>query len=374
MYILLSGAKKNIGDFIITDRSIRLLENLIPNFEYKKYMNNTNLDTIIEEVNNSEGLILLGGPGYHTAMYDNIYKLTEILDDIKVPIYPLGLGWTGFPGDQATLNSYKFNENTKLLLSKIENNVGLSARDYLTKQVLHNNGYKNVYMTGCPVWYDVNYIGLDFIPPQKLKRVVFTPPQNKLYRNQSMKLMKELKKIIPNSHLFCVFHRGIDKDENLVQNGENKNNRIIAEYANKLGYTVIDAAYDLNTISFYSEADIHIGYRVHGHLHFLSQRKPSYLIHEDGRGRGMSDALNHKGYDAFRRTLISYPLEKISNLRGINRLKKAVFKSNNEIIDEILRDLQNDIENNWIRHSGVFEVIDKNFDVMKNYIQKICKK
>ena len=83
---------------------------------------------------------------------------------------------------------------------------------------------------------------------------------------------------------------------------DRRNNRGIQAAALREGYEVVDTSYDLERIRFYDECDLHVGYRVHSHLYFLSQRRPSFLLHEDGRGRGMSSALNVVGVDAFERT------------------------------------------------------------------------
>ena len=45
---------------------------------------------------------------------------------------------------------------------------------------------------------------------------------------------------------------------------------------------VIDVSYDEKKIDMYLDFDLHIGYRVHAHIYFLSKSKPSILLHEDG--------------------------------------------------------------------------------------------
>jgi len=41
----------------------------------------------------------------------------------------------------------------------------------------------------------------------------------------------------------------------------------------------------------YEDFDLHIGYRVHAHLYFLSRRIPSILLSEDVRGSGQAKSL-----------------------------------------------------------------------------------
>ena len=91
-FVTLTGAKKNIGDFLITDRCEKLLAKIKPEYELIKFLHWESLDDKLEIINGSCGIIIFGGPGYQQSMYPDVYKLTKNLDDIKVPIIPLGLG------------------------------------------------------------------------------------------------------------------------------------------------------------------------------------------------------------------------------------------------------------------------------------------
>lgn len=156
-----------MGDFLITNRAIALLEHIAPEYDFIirphwKEFNN------IEFVNNSEGIIILGGPGFQMNMYPVVYKLVNNLNNIKVPIYTLGSGWYGRPGDETTEKLYHFSNSSRELINRIEHTyAGISCRDYQTERVLKNNGYSNITMTGCPVWYDLKSIGKQFVPPKK---------------------------------------------------------------------------------------------------------------------------------------------------------------------------------------------------------------
>ena len=67
--------------------------------------------------------------------------------------------------------------------------------------------------------------------------------------------------------------------------------RAIATVARSLGYEVLDASSQLAKINRYLDLDLHVGYRVHAHLDFLSRRYPSILIAEDVRGEGQQTSL-----------------------------------------------------------------------------------
>jgi len=374
MYIVLSGAKKNIGDYLITERCKRLLKKHRPEHELIQLPHWKTLDNKIDTVNESSGIIIMGGPGFQKYFYPNIYKLMPDINDIKVPIIPMGLGWKGFPGDHITLKKYKFSNKSLKILKKINKNTKyISCRDYLTKKALIQNGLTNILMTGCPVWYDINSIGKEMERPEKVKKIIYTPAQRPIYRQQSIDIMALLKKIFPANDLYCSFHRGISSSDEFTPKTENENNLILKKEAEKLGFRTIDTSHDLNKLKLYDKCDLHVGYRVHGHIFFLSKRKPSILIHEDGRGKGVSDALNVKGIDAFERTIYNQIAEKISVPKlsgGINKIFSEIIPNTN--ILELLEDyLTEEIENGFLRFSGVGKVIDSHYTIMKKFLKSL---
>jgi len=149
MYIVLSGAKKNVGDYLITERCKKLLKRYRPEHELIQLPRWRSLEKRIDEVNKSSAIIIMGGPGFQKGFYPNVYKLMPNINDIKVPIIPMGLGWKGFPGDYKTLKNYKFTKSSLKVLKTInERTKYISCRDYLTKRALERNGLRNILMTG----------------------------------------------------------------------------------------------------------------------------------------------------------------------------------------------------------------------------------
>jgi len=96
MIVLLTGAKKNVGDFLIADRAKKLFSQFVDK-DIVELDRTLSLDGELEIINNSRGLVLCGGPAYAERMFPGIYPLVSNLDDIKVPIIPFGLGWNGRP-------------------------------------------------------------------------------------------------------------------------------------------------------------------------------------------------------------------------------------------------------------------------------------
>ena len=344
MYTLLYAALKNMGDFLIYDRSKALLRKHKGMQDYLElHSRRESLDSRLDEVNATKAVIICGGPGTVWNMYPRTYPLASNLDDIKVPIVIMGSGWYGVPGDDATLEQYGFNVSTKGLFEKIRrqgSNIGV--RDYLTESALKNNGITNVTMTGCPSWYDLEHLDDDFEAPAAIKTVVFTPPARRIFQEQAVQVMKVLPKLFPWARLVCSFHRGIEADEQTPQEDARWMGQL-ALTAGELGYEVMDTSYGLEKVSFYEECDLHVGYRVHGHIYFLAKRKPSFLIHEDGRGRGASEALGLPGIQGWERTLAGKVAAKVrdphfSTLLGTRALDMRARKATVNELEEYIKD------------------------------------
>jgi hypothetical protein len=102
-----------------------------------------------------------------------------------------------------------------------------------------------------------------------------------------------------------------------------------------LRYRTVNAAYDLSKISFYRECDLQVGYRVHAQINFLSMRKPSLLLCEDGRGDGLSRTLGLEAPAAY------------NNPRAIAQIK---FQ------------LRNDLQQAFRRFAGIINKIDATYE------------
>jgi len=341
MIVLLSGEKKNIGDFLITERARKLFAHLLDD-EIIILDRFKNLESDIDLINSARFIVLCGGPAYASNIYKGIYPLVKDLRKIKVPIIPFGLGWCGRPSNP---NEFRFNADSKMLLDNIHSTIeNSSCRDDITASVLKNCGYNNVTMTGCPVWYDVESIGKEFDIKNSIKKIVFTTAADPKLIKQTYLLIKSVNKYFPDAEITMSYHRGIFPDKHTT-------------YRATIGYLLMygvaklvnrrikikDVAYKLEKLDFYDDCDFHIGYRVHAHLYFLSKRLPSMLINEDGRGKGMVQTMG-------------LPIFNIED-------KDVVAK-----VDRKLREYK---ENNFNSFIEIGKYIDKQYNVMKGFIKHL---
>ncbi len=290
MYILLSGAKKNAGDFLIFNRAKSLLEEHL-NDDFTVIKRWEKLDDKLDLVNSSRGIIICGGPGYRRNFYRATYPLTDPLEKLEVPVIPFGLGWSGKP---INMEEFQFTEESLNAVKYIHSKIEVSSvRDILTQKLLARHSLKNVVLTGCPAWYSIPDIEKEFIPPTKVKKIVITTPAQIGYAYQTLRVFHLIRRTFPDAEVLCSFHRGIKRDQ-FTKRRYGYTYGFLATYAKRLGFKVHDVSFGSDKIEDYRDYDLHVGYRVHSHIYFLSIRKPSFLLHEDGRGKGLSLTLNNK--------------------------------------------------------------------------------
>jgi len=364
MYVFLTRPFKNVGDFLIAEKGRDLLKHHKPEHELKEFHSAESLDDKVEILNESELIIINGGPGYRSHMYPKVYPLVNDLSELDTPIAILGSGWKSFPGDEISVNNFSFTKKSKKLLELINKNNYLSCRDYMTQRVLENNGFSSVKMTGCPAWYDLDNLGNDLYVPNEIEKIVFTTPAKKFYLRQSINVMKILKDLFPDVERYCSFHRGIRADEHTSKKKE-KFYLQIKERAEQMNYTVKDTSYDTSKIEFYKDCDLHVGYRVHGHLYFLAHRLPSLLIEEDGRGRGANESLGLPRLPGWNRRIKIVNkgkyLKKITN--------NSLFISSNKFIPDMVKNLlKEEMENDFRRIQQSVKIIDSTYEDMKEFV------
>ena len=361
-YILLTGAKANVGDHLIVSRAKQLLKEHIPNIQFTELPRWESLDQHLSEVNASQGIILCGGPAYQPHLYPGIYPLVGDLEKIKVPIIPFGLGWKGSPGDERTVREYRFTASSLKLLKRVHEDCKFtSCRDYLTKRVLQRHGFSNVIMTGDPAWYDLNYLEDEIVPPCEIRTIALSVSAGTIYQDQCVDLANHCKKMFPEAKIVCTFHHGWTKTEHVpagfAQELRSLRKKLLAE-----SFEIVSLASDLQRMErVYDEAEIHIGYRLHAHLYFLSHQKPSFLLEEDGRGRGASEALELRGVPAWSRAACDSLLAKLpigKRMRFVaRRVLNTGLKPSGDAIEEIMAMVQEEVSNEFSRFQHLPQTI-----------------
>lgn len=375
-YVLLTGGKNNAGDFLIIHRAKILLSKLRPD---REVVNLNAWESFNEEkleiVNNSKALILTGGPALQKNMYPGVYALTADLNKIKIPIISLGIGWKSKSGNWEDISNYKLSNRSQQLIDRLaESGYTSSVRDYHTMHVLEDYGMSNIVMTGCPALYDLNSIGKP-IRVDTINKINFSLGvgfvESRNMENLVKNILLKLKEYFSGKNLSVKFHHSIDKNFLKTPDANKELYKKNIEFTNWLD--TINIRYEdisgsaKNLIDVYSEADFHIGYRVHAHIFMSSISKPSVLIAEDGRGKALKSLLGGVILNGFTKRKDSY-FDKIANKIG---LPWDRYKVDDNLGELISRTIDSELKNDMPRLKSVRSNIDLHFKVMERFIKQL---
>ena len=376
-YVLLTGSKNNAGDFLIKHRAKALFAQERPDRDIVDLnawepLNKERID----QVNNANALILMGGPSLRYDMYPEIYRLTDDLAAITTPVTLMGVGWKSMTGRWQDSYCYPFSDRSIQLLKKAEGSgLPLSVRDYHSLNSLRFNGINNAIMTGCPAYYDLHAIGHTPQTPRRIASIGFSLGVSFVQSAQMEKHMKQqilaCRKHFEDADFKVLFHHSLEPDATEAAYGRSRfeHLRRHRQFANwldseQISYRDISGSAQ-NLIETYTEVDLHVGYRVHAHIFMNSIGKLSLLLSEDGRAKGSQGAIGGMvvdGYDSLRDSFSARVLRKLTG-------KPERYLANKHATDEMLFMLDYELSSGGQRTLTANAAIHQNIRQMKRYLQ-----
>tara|TARA_B110000483_G_scaffold216959_1_gene268960 strand:- start:894 stop:2039 length:1146 start_codon:yes stop_codon:yes gene_type:complete len=376
-YVILTGSKNNAGDYLIKYRAKQLFSDLRPD---RKIIDINGWEQLNTEklaiINQSKALILMGGPALIKNMVPKVYALTNNLEDIKVPIIMMGTGWKSQRGNWEDTYSYPLNVKTSSLLKKIDNSgYQSSVRDYHTLNAIRFNGFNNFLMTGCPAYYDRDFINTE-LQLKEVSKVAFSLGVAFIESPSMEKLMKEnilaCKEKFFDKEFEVVFHHSLDRKKFKLDYKSSprhviKHNKF-ADWLESEGIRYVDISGSAeNLINYYSNVDLHIGFRVHAHIFMNSISRKSILVSEDGRAKGVKGAIGGvvlDGYSYFKEAFMA---------KIFNRLFPFYdrFIANKFLTMELLSEIDYEKVVNFNRFKCARMQVDKNYLLMHQFLMQL---
>ncbi len=353
-YVLLTGGKNNAGDFLIKKRAISLLSQYrqdrgIVDFDGYQALDENKLSIM----NGARAVLLTGGPALQKNMYPNIYRLRKNLKDIKVPITAFGIGWHSAQGGWCNTHSYEISGPSLELLQRIKRDgLPVSVRDYHTENVMNSLGLDGIMMTGCPALYSSK----SEQPNEgagKHKKIAFSlgvafKNSPAMYKQMQSVLLGLLGKY-GKECVEVVFHHGLEKGGLSVLGVTKRLNKVqmrFLSWLDDLNITSIDISGSAdNLIDYYSNVDLHIGYRVHAHIFMSSIGRPSLLLSEDGRGIALERVLGGAEIPAYEFMTESKLIERLHRFG----LPFDSYKVNKYLDQDVLNFLSSEWEGDGVR-------------------------
>jgi len=309
MIALLHGAKKNVGDFLIFNRCRDLAGHFLNQNDFIEYERWRPLDEHIAAINRTDGIVLCGGPLYARNMYPKIMPFVSRLEDIKVPIVPVGIGWHS--KNNFSFENFRFDTKTLEFIRQIHSRIvysGVRCPDTLA--ILNKHRIDNVLLTGCPALYDLKSMGKPLQAYGHINRIVVSDPADLSLYLKVIGLIRRIKKVFTGVEINFCFHRGIQPD-GYTSLKTSLAARLLKVMVKSFGCLVHDVSSSTENIEFYRECDLHIGFRVHAHVFFASIRKPTFLLQEDGRGIGMSKLMGVGDVNARRPNAVAHIMDRV---------------------------------------------------------------
>jgi len=374
-WISLSGARQNLGDYLITHRAEALLQEYVPEVELVRLPGMESLAAHRDKVLEADAIVILGGPGFRPDMWPGVYPLLDDICELGISVIPFGLGWKASGTGSDFVRSHTLDHSSKRLLEPLQAlEIPLSCRDYYTYYMLRQSGFSRVLMTGCPAWYDLSNIGAPFTAPAAISRVGFSMPANAgLLTEQVVALVQALRRKLPHARIEAAFHHGLtylglSGSEAFFEHQRQLQNRLKA-----MGVPAHDLHGELAKISFYEKCDLHVGFRVHAHIYCLSQSRSSILLYEDARGAGVDDALGVPGIWA---TVppVGGPRQKQAWRRILRRIGRKPSSLNRDTVEQFTWLLERHLQHGFQDLFGVPGRISRCFDTMTSFIGTLREK
>jgi len=301
MYVTLTGARNNAGDFLIRHSAHSLLKQVRPD----RQVHNLNSwepinDAKLATINAAKALILCGGPAVRQRMVSPYDLLPPMLSRIRVPIVTMGLGWNHKDGRWSAVTGTIPTPDTRYLLARIRaDGLRNSVRDIEAAVFLGCAGVDHVTVTGCPVLFFED-IPLDQpVAARDAGRVVVSA--GVLGRREGTGFEQQFHRVVEFAcqtfgleNVLVAFHHAPSAQGYTAAYGPGAavaDRQLLAWVMDRsIAWCDISGASE-RMIELYTNCSLHIGYRVHAHLLCTNLRKPSILLAEDSRGFGAGRLL-----------------------------------------------------------------------------------
>ncbi|MDP2490259.1 polysaccharide pyruvyl transferase family protein [Vibrio splendidus] len=326
-------ASRNVGDAMITESFIKLMLDKDENFKYVMVFRDVSLDKLdLKYIKN----IYLPGMSVSPNTYPNNYKLFKDASNIdNYKFLPVSCSFQNLGiGDAAYKVDYS--EKDIKFLQKIVNNSGpILCRDEEICKLMQSKGIDSKFF-GDLVLFDSCHYKLSKLPTE-INKIAFSVQHHSKYNAQSASLLFALRELFNNNAIkICVtFHSEensvTDEFRELTSHIEN------IEYINLCG--------EADNLNFYDDIDLHVGYRLHGHISFLRRKKPTVLLAEDVRAYGFfkTEVLNYGIFDASSEnsqieSVVSFIMSQVQkSFSGYKQVFSNIDRLHDEVVNKSLK-------------------------------------
>ena len=272
-YVLVSTYPKegtqNIGDKLIEQCCSNAIRSVDPKADISAIWRASSWNDVKDVIHSSDRIVFAC-----LAIRKNILSVYPYLENIlnaSIPFSVLSAG-TALPIEAANLFSKGFTANDLDILKR----TAYAAQTFTTRGVLsqafcEKNGLHEAKLSGDIAFFDNRYDELKFAKTKSIANIAISDPHySQFYESAFEELVNSLKNFFPNANIDCLLH------------GKNSTIKTLCDKLELKCHAIYQQP---NTgLNIYDNYDLHVGFRIHGHVSALKRRIPSYLLEQDGRG------------------------------------------------------------------------------------------
>lgn len=324
----------NIGDAFVHDSSLKLLD--YDQVSVLKVLTAEQAD--IDRYNAEYDFCFLRGSNYLNPSM-KWWKSLEVLKKLRIPVIAFGIGAQAPSSGPLVLS-----DETKEVMRVIaDHSTTLGVRGTYTAELLWSIGVKNVRVIGCPTLFRHNdpNLRIELPPLADVHKVGYTLRRevSPTYAcDISRYLAIQRQTILEMAARFevtvmaqgeieekkMVFGRPEQRDEAIAALQKQgwfagADDRLLALYLSRLFYSDVVADYD----AIVRAQDLVLGYRLHGNLIALSNKKPSVYFTYDSRTAEFVETFQIPAFDVFAGK--PFDLEEYWDQGRFERFNRAVY-------------------------------------------------
>lgn len=347
-----TSGSKNIGDNLITEATKSAIRKVKgDDIRFNVVWRADTWDNVKDQIENSDAVIF--------ACLAIRHKMSEIqypyLNKIIPLRIPLGVISAGTNIDVSRLYGKFYSDFSKRTIHELtelnDKALFFTTRGVLTQRFCSSLHLSRVKFSGDIAFFDERFNDRKFpvLEKDRIREIAISDPHYPKHFMQSAdNLVNNLRRLFPQARISFLIH-GVNPD---VENYCRANNVQFLRI-----YEDIE-----NGLDNYDRYDMHVGFRVHGHVSSLKRRIPSYLLEQDGRGCDYGLTIGAKISVANYHNKLKDYFKPSNLMRYI--LDKPVKGNKSELaVEMLLSIIQYDFEYNTTKFLGLENQIEK-FNLM----------
>lgn len=293
---------RNVGDALISTATSEFLAHHDPEATIENIWRAATKEDARKAIHDSDHIVFAC-----LTIRGNMPKVYSFIEDIIESGKPFSIiaAGTALEMSRNMLVQKDFTEEDKRIIRDVAAKAKVfSTRGFLTQRFLEDHNIRSAKYAG-DVAFGVS--GKKFQKKSNIRKILVSDPHYAgRFLEAFQQLVKGLSDLFPDAEITCARH------------GVNGN---IEETCAALGIPVLPLYEGVDSLRHaYEECDLHVGFRLHGHVTALNCGKPSYLLEQDGRGADYGLSLGLR---------ISTPcfLSTVENISARNVLSKWIKRN-----------------------------------------------